>query len=94
LAFQKEKEIRRKFRALKEASELTDCYSSVTQIKDQIKQLLPQYDYLATSITEIKIGGSSERDDTSFGISYPQAKLKEKKLKLLLKDFEEGLKKN
>jgi len=48
---------------------------------------------LATSITEIKLSGSSERDDTSFGISYPQAKLKEKKLLVLFKEYEESLKK-
>jgi len=93
LDFQKEREVRRKFRALKDQYQLTDVYANSTQIKDQIKQLLPQYDYLATSITEIKISGSSERDDTSFGISYPQAKLKEKKLLALFKDYEESLKK-
>eukprot|EP01124_Arcella_intermedia_P010809 TRINITY_DN17339_c0_g1_i2.p1 TRINITY_DN17339_c0_g1~~TRINITY_DN17339_c0_g1_i2.p1 ORF type:complete len:386 (-),score=92.16 TRINITY_DN17339_c0_g1_i2:64-1221(-) len=89
---QKEKEFRKQFRALKEDNNIKKLYATISQTKEQIKQLIPQYQYLATSITEIKISGTSEKEDISFGISYPQVKLKEKKLLILFKDYEEGMK--
>jgi len=92
LLFQKEKQVRNKFRALKEQNPLSDFYPEIIKRKEQIKQLLPQYEYLVTSITEIKISGSTERDNNSFGLSYNQVKLKERKLVSLLKDFEEDVK--
>lgn len=92
LLFQKEKQVRNKFRSLKEQNPLSDIYPEIIKRKEQIKQLLPQYDYLVTSITDIKIAGSSERDNNSFGLSYSQVKLKERKLISLLKEFEEDTK--
>jgi len=92
LLFQREKQVRNKFRALKEQNPLSEIYPDVIKRKEQIKQLLPQYEYLVTSITEIKISGSSERDNNSFGLSYSQVKLKERKLLSLLKEFEEDIK--
>jgi hypothetical protein len=92
LLFQKEKQVRNKFRALKEQNPLSEIYPDIIKRKEQIKQLMPQYEYLVTSITDIKIAGSSERDNNSFGLSYTQVKLKERKLMSLLKEFEEGSK--
>jgi len=54
--------------------------------------LLP-YIFTDNCIFFHQIAGSSARDDTSFGIAYPQVKLKEKKILVFLKDFEEGMKK-
>jgi len=92
LLFQKEKQFRNKFRALKEQNPLSDIYPDIMKRKELIKQLMPQYDYLVSSITDTKIAGSSERDNNSFGLSYSQVKLKERKIFTLLKEFEETIK--
>jgi len=92
ILFQREKHFRNKFRALKEQNPLSEIYPELMKRKELIKQLLPQYDYLASSITDIKISGSTERDNNSFGLSYNQVKLKERKILSLLKEFEDTIK--
>eukprot|EP01125_Pyxidicula_operculata_P019429 TRINITY_DN7052_c0_g1_i3.p1 TRINITY_DN7052_c0_g1~~TRINITY_DN7052_c0_g1_i3.p1 ORF type:complete len:386 (-),score=53.35 TRINITY_DN7052_c0_g1_i3:40-1197(-) len=93
-------EFRRKFRILKSSSYISELYSSVSEVRNQISAFMPPYEYLASSIIEIKSTKSElksddkrKNEDQSFGASYTQVKVQEKKLMALLKDFQESNKK-
>jgi hypothetical protein len=92
LNFQQSAEFRKKFRAAQNNSDLKKFDDlNCSSFRSQILQLVPQFEYLAQSILEIKDTGS-ERDDESFGMAYRQVKLQERKLMTLIKGYQEAMK--
>jgi len=91
LSFQQAADFRRKFRTEREKSEVTRLYKEVMNVKEQIQQQIPQYEYLSTSIVDIKVRtkqvslseAAQEKEDDSFRAAYVQVKLKDKKIDVL-----------